>query len=100
MNTNAICDNVAVKHKASKVLIRKLYRAYWLFVKEKINQMEFGKHISEEEFRKSKYSITIPHIGRLACTWKMYNEIRDDINHIKEIRKGEQNESEESETII
>jgi hypothetical protein len=30
----------------------------------------------------------------------MYNEINEDINHIKELRKEEQNESEESETII
>lgn len=100
MNVDAICDNVAMQHKASKVLVRKLYKAYWLFVKEKISQMEFGGNLSEEEFKKSRYSITVPHIGRLACTWRMYNEIRNDINHIKEIRKEEQNESEESETII
>ena len=62
--------------------------------------MDFSRKLTEKEFEESKLSVTIPHIGRLACTWKMYNEIRDDINRIKEIRKEEQNESEESETII
>ena len=100
MNVKAICDTVATEQKASKVLMEKLYRAYWLFVKEKILEMDFNKKLTEKEFEESKLSVTIPHIGRLACTWKMYNEINEDINHIKELRKEEQNESEESETII
>lgn len=100
MNVKAICDTVAAEQKASKVLMEKLYRAYWLFVKEKILEMDFNRKLTEKEFEESKLSITIPHIGRLACTWKMYNEINDDINHIKELRKEEQNETEESETII
>lgn len=100
MNVKAICDTVAAEQKASKVLMEKLYRAYWLFAKEKILEMDFNRKLTEKEFEESKLSVTIPHIGRLACTWKMYNEIRDDINRIKEIRKEEQNESEESETII
>lgn len=100
MNVKAICDTVAAEQKASKVLTEKLYRAYWLFVKEKILEMDFSRKLTEKEFEESKLSVTIPHIGRLACTWKMYNEINEDINHIKELRKEEQNESEESETII
>lgn len=100
MNVKAICDTVAAEQKASKVLMEKLYRAYWLFVKEKILEMDFSRKLTEKEFEESKLSVTIPHIGRLACTWKMYNEINEDINHIKELRKEEQNESEESETII
>lgn len=100
MNTDAICDNVALKHKASKVLVRKLYKAYWLFVKEKIKAMDFSKPMDEEEFEDTKLSIAIPHIGRLACTWKMYNDINRDINRIKEIRKDNQNEGKESETIV
>lgn len=100
MNVKAICDTVAIEQKASKVLMEKLYRAYWLFVKEKILEMDFSRKLTEKEFEESKLSVTIPHIGRLACTWKMYNEINEDINHIKELRKEEQNESEESETII
>lgn len=100
MNVKAICDTVAAEQKASKVLMEKLYRAYWLFVKEKILEMDFSRKLTEKEFEESKLSITIPHIGRLACTWKMYNEINEDINHIKKLRKEEQNESEESETII
>lgn len=100
MNVKAICDTVAAEQKASKVLMEKLYRAYWLFVKEKILEMDFSRKLTEKEFEESKLSVTIPHIGRLACTWKMYNEINDDINHIKKLRKEEQNESEESETII
>lgn len=100
MNTDAICDNVALKHKVSKVLVRKLYKAYWLFVREKVKSMDFSKPMDEKEFEDTKLSVTIPHIGRLACTWRMYNEINNDLKRIKEIRKDNQDESEESETIV
>ena len=103
MNVKAICDTVAAEQKASKVLMEKLYRAYWLFVKEKILEMDFSRKLTEKEFEESKLSITIPHIGRLACTWKMYNEINNDLKRIKEIRKDnqdERDESKESETIV
>lgn len=100
MNVDAICDNVALKHKVSKVLVRKLYKAYWLFVKEKIKAMDFSKSMTEQEFEDTKLSVTVPHIGRLACTWWMYNQINNDLKRIKEIRKDNTNESKESETIV
>lgn len=100
MNVDAICDNVALKHKVSKVLVRKLYKAYWLFAKEKIKAMDFSKPMTEQEFEDTKLSINVPHIGRLACTWWMYNQINNDLKRIKEIRKDNQDESKESETIV
>lgn len=100
MNVDSICDKVALEQGLSKVFVRKMYKAYWLFVKEKINEMDFDRHMTPKEFEESRLSVMVPHIGRLACTWRMYENIRKNIDCIKEIRKTNKYERKESKAIV
>ncbi|MBQ9391973.1 MAG: hypothetical protein IJU02_07260 [Lachnospiraceae bacterium] len=62
-------------------VIKKVYKSYWLFIKETINKLPFKEDLSREDFVKLKTSFNLPHLGKLYCNydrWKAVKEIYDD----------------------
>jgi hypothetical protein len=53
-------------------LIDKIYRAYWLWIKEYIKQLPLKDNLSEEEFNKLKLNFNLPSLGKLYCTYDVY----------------------------
>lgn len=68
----------AVVNKTSQELgyppevIDKVYKAYWLWIKNYIKQLPLKDGLSEEEFNKLRTSFNLPSLGKLFCTYDVY----------------------------
>lgn len=100
MNTQAICDKIAAKHGVNKTLVRSLYKYYWKFVAEKIVEMDLTKEYTQEEFEKTITSVSVPCIGKIACTWSVYQTVSNQIKYIKDIRNGQHKEDKEDSSNV
>ena len=67
-----------------KEVIEKTYRAYWKFIRTKIEELPLKASMEEEEFSTLKTNFNIPNLGKLACSYKRYAGIHKKSNLIKE----------------
>lgn len=76
-------------------VIIKAYKAYWKFIKEKIEGLPLKSGVLDEEaFNKTKKSFNIAGLGKLHCfDYNTYNKM---ITNYK--RREENDKSEESQT--
>lgn len=72
-------------------IIDKAYKAYWVFIRNTIQELPLKDNLSEEEFSKLKTNFNIPSLGKLSCTYTRYKGVKDKFNNIKKLR--ENNES-------
>lgn len=63
------------------------YKAYWKFIRNKIEELPLKEDLTEEKFSKLKTNFNIPKIGKLHCTYpryktiKLINKKREDAKH-------------------
>ena len=70
-------------------VIEKVYKAYWLFIKETIQALPLKDNLSEEEFSTLKTNFNVPSLGKLACTLDKYNRVKKRFKLIKNFRNAE-----------
>lgn len=56
--------------------ILKIYKAYWKFIRTKIEELPLKEELTEDEFNKLKTNFNIPKIGKLHCTYKRYKTLK------------------------
>lgn len=56
--------------------ILKIYKAYWKFIRTKIEELPLKEELTENEFNKLKTNFNIPKIGKLHCTYQRYKSIK------------------------
>lgn len=65
------------------------YKAYWKFIRTKIEELPLKENLNEEQFNKLKTNFNIPKIGKLHCTYpkykttKLINKKIEDAKHKK-----------------
>ena len=70
-------------------VVEKVYKAYWLFIKETIQALPLKDNLSEEEFSTLKTNFNVPSLGKLACTLDKYNRVKKRFKLIKNFRNAE-----------
>lgn len=60
--------------------IESTYKAYWLFIREKIKNLPLKKNMTEEEFESLKTNFNLPSLGKLNCTYERWKRLHD-YNH-------------------
>ena len=70
-------------------VIEKVYKAYWLFIKETIQALPLKDNLSEEEFSTLKTNFNVPSLGKLTCTLDKYNRVKKRFKLIKNFRNAE-----------
>lgn len=70
-------------------VVEKVYKAYWLFIKETIQTLPLKDNLSEEEFSTLKTNFNVPSLGKLACTLDKYNRVKKRFKLIKNFRNAE-----------
>lgn len=70
-----------------KEVVDKVYRAYWLFIKQHIQSLPLKEDINEEDFAKLRTNFNIPSLGKLACTYDRMLNIKKRFEIIKKIRE-------------
>lgn len=57
-------------------VIKKSYKAYWMFIKQSIEKLPLRNNIDEVTFGELRQNFNIPNLGKLACTYNRYIGLR------------------------
>lgn len=57
--------------------VENTYKAYWLFIREKIKNLPLKKNMTEEEFESLKTNFNLPSLGKLNCTYERWKRLHD-----------------------
>lgn len=60
--------------------VDKLYKLYWKFIKDSIEQLPLKDNISEDEFNTIRTNFNIPSLGKLNCTYSKLIRIKSNFN--------------------
>jgi hypothetical protein len=80
---NTIINKVAKELNLDPTLIRKVYKNYWLCIREHIKPLPLKEDLSEEEFNSLITNFNIPSLGKLHCTYDKYKNIKKSYNNAK-----------------
>lgn len=80
---NTIIDKVAKELDLDSSLVRKVYKNYWLCIREHIKSLPLKEDLSEEEFNSLITNFNIPSLGKLHCTYDKYKKIKKSYNDAK-----------------
>lgn len=65
-----IVKEVAKKLNMNAKDVDNIYKAYWYFIRETIENLPLKEIESEEEFSALRTSFNLPYLGKLYCIWK------------------------------
>ena len=86
MTYKEIVRQVAEELELPEALVDKTYKAFWRFVKDKIQELPLKEDISIEDFRKLRPNFNIPSLGKLCCTEDKFIRMKKqkDYIHVKD----------------
>lgn len=65
-------DTLAKELNIPKKDIIKIYKAYWGYIKQAIEQLPLKEDTTEEQFNQLQSSVVIPPLGKLYCPSNKY----------------------------
>lgn len=68
-------------------VVDKVYKSYWMFVKQTIQALPLKEELTPEDFVKLKTNFNIPSLGKLSCTYDRMNRVKEKFKHIKKFRE-------------
>ena len=68
MTYKEIIKQVAKEQGLPVTVVDKTYKAFWRFIKDKIQELPLKEDITLEEFRKLRTNFNVPSLGKLCCT--------------------------------
>lgn len=68
-------------------VVDKAYKAFWLYIRNSVQELPLKKELTEAEFLSLKPNFNIPSLGKLTCTYARYSGVKDKFNHIKALRR-------------
>lgn len=87
MNIEKIITEVSNKANLPYEVVDLVYKSYWKFIKEKIQELPLKEDISEEKFLTLKTNFNIPSLGKLNCTYDKFLKIKKKLEYIKNFRE-------------
>ena len=77
MKYTKVLDQVSNKLNLSKDFVDKVYKSYWLSIKEHIQSLPLKDTKDETVFNNLKININIPSIGKLYTTQERIQNIKE-----------------------
>lgn len=87
MTYTEIVERVSQDTGIKPEIINKAYKAYWLHIRNSVQELPLKDDISDTEFLNLRTNFNIPSLGKLACTLDRYRGVKKRFQHIKDIRK-------------
>lgn len=87
MTYSEIINKVSKEINVPPDIVDKVYKAYWLYIKESIQQLPLKEDLTEAEFMKLRPNFNIPSLGKLCCTYDRYLGVKSRFKNISNIRK-------------
>lgn len=82
-----VINKVSKKLSLSAPLVDKVYKAYWLYIKQYIQTLPLKENIGEDEFAKLKTNFNIPSLGKLYITWDKFIKDKKNFETIKRLKE-------------
>lgn len=86
MSYDDIINKVSKEIELPTEIVDKVYKGFWQFIKNSVQELPLKKDLSEEEFNKLRTSFNIPSLGKLACTYNKYKKVKEKFNYINKIK--------------
>lgn len=87
MTYNEIVSKVSVDTGISVEVVDKAYKAFWSYIRNSVQELPLKEELTEPEFLSLRPNFNIPSLGKLTCTYARYRGVKDKFNHIKALRK-------------
>ena len=87
MTYSDIVIKVSQEVGLSPEVVDKVYKSYWLFIKQSIQALPLKEELSQEDFTKLKTNFNIPSLGKLSCTYDRMLSVKERFKHIKKFRE-------------
>lgn len=87
MTYQEIVNKVSGDTGISSDTVDKAYKAFWLYVKDSIQELPLKEDMTEEEFKSLRPNFNIPSLGKITCTLKRYEGVKEKFNYIKKLRE-------------
>ena len=87
MKYSDIISKVSKELNLPRELVENAYKAYWIFIRDTIEELPLKTELTQKEYNKLKTNINIPSLGKLHCTYNRYIGIRNRFNIINKIRQ-------------
>ena len=87
MKYSDIISKVSEELNLPRELIKNTYKAYWIFIRDTIEELPLKTELTQKEYRNLKTNINIPSLGKLHCTYNRYIGIKNRFNIINKIRQ-------------
>lgn len=65
-------------------VVSQAYKAYWRFIRSKIEELPLKDDLDEETFSKLRTSFNIPKLGKIHCTYPRYKVLKNINRKIKD----------------
>lgn len=75
-------------------LVEKVYRAYWLAVKQTIQALPLKEDLTEDDFSELRASVNIPSLGKLHSSYDRVQGVKRRFKYLQQIK----NNAEDKET--
>ena len=79
-------------------LVEKVYRAYWLAVKQAVQVLPLKEDLTEEEFSELRASINVPSLGKLYSSYNRVQGVKRRFKYLQQIKNNA--EDKETETDV
>lgn len=66
---NDVYKKVATDLNIDEKLVKKVYIAYWQYIKDCIQKLPLKENLTEEEFNKLRTHFNISSLGHLSCSY-------------------------------
>lgn len=84
-------ENLSRELKIPKEKILDAYKAYWKFIKRKIEELPLKEDLNEQEFSKLRTNFNIPKLGKLHCTYPRYKTLNIKLKENDKRKKSKTN---------
>ena len=72
-------------------LVWRVYRAYWLAIKQTIQSLPLKEDLIEDDFSKLRTSINIPSLGKLYSSYDRVQGVKRRFKYLQQIKNNDQN---------
>lgn len=67
-------------------LVGKVYRAYWLAIKQTIQALPLKEDLTEEDFSELRTSINVPSLGKLYSSYDRVQGVKRRFKYLQQIK--------------
>lgn len=69
-------------------VVDKVYKSYWRFIRDTIQNLPLKENLTEEDFQKLRTNFNIPSLGKLSCTYDRVKGVKERYKYIRNLREN------------